>query len=276
MSRIQQRFQQLAEQGRTALIPYITAGDPMPTVTVPLMHAMVSAGADLIELGIPFSDPMADGPVIQAASERALKHHVSLTDVLDLVKQFRQSDPHTPMILMGYLNPIEVLGYEAFAQTAAAAGVDGVLNVDLPPEEASELLQHLSHHGLDPIFLIAPTSNAERIEKICACASGFVYYVSLKGVTGAANLDIPSVKEKLRQIRTKTTLPIGVGFGIKDATSAAQVARLANAVVVGSAVVRLVGEHQQTPEVAQEKIVALLKRMRAAMDESMAGDPAAI
>ncbi|MES9967033.1 MAG: tryptophan synthase subunit alpha, partial [Sedimenticola sp.] len=197
MSRIRGRFEQLKAQGRTALVPYVTAGDPNPEVTVPLMHAMVEAGADIIELGVPFSDPMADGPVIQRASERALEHKVSLRDVLEMVRSFRQKDADTPVILMGYLNPIEIMGYATFAEAAADAGVDGVLTVDIPPEESAELLEALRPRELDPIFLLAPTSTDERIKRICAAASGFVYYVSVKGITGAANLAVDEVAAKV-------------------------------------------------------------------------------
>lgn len=266
MSRIQDCFSRLKADGKKALIPYITAGDPNPEITVPLMHAMVAAGANLLELGVPFSDPMADGPVIQAASERALMHHVSLHNVLEMVKQFREKDADTPVILMGYLNPIEVMGYAEFAQAASDAGVDGLLTVDIPPEESQEFLVQLNQHNLDAIFLIAPTSTGNRITKICNSSSGFVYYVSLKGVTGAGNLDVGSVKDKLDEIRTLTDLPIGVGFGIKDAESASQVAKVADAVVVGSAIVRLVGEHAEDPAKIETKVTALLKDMRIAID----------
>lgn len=266
MSRIQDCFSRLKAEGKKALIPFFTAGDPNPEITVPMMHAMVGAGANLLELGVPFSDPMADGPVIQAASERALVHHVSLHNVLGMVKQFREKDADTPVILMGYLNPVEVMGYAEFAQAASDAGVDGLLTVDIPPEEAQELLVHLKKHNLDAIFLIAPTSTKDRITKICNSASGFVYYVSLKGVTGAANLDIGSVKDKLSEIRALTDLPIGVGFGIKDAETAAQVAKVADAVVVGSAIVRLAGENAGDPAKIETEVTALLADMRKAID----------
>jgi tryptophan synthase alpha chain len=266
MSRIEKCFASLREQNRKALIPYVTAGDPNPTVTVPLMHAMVKAGANLLELGVPFSDPMADGPVIQAASERALEHHVSLNDVLDMVRAFREKDQDTPVILMGYLNPIEVMGYEHFASKATEAGVDGILTVDLPPEESGEFQQVMSKHGLDPIYLVAPTSTEARVRKICAAASGFVYYVSLKGVTGAANLDVASVKEKVQQIRAISDLPIGVGFGIKDAESAAKVSAVADAVVVGSAIVNRVAAHVDNAQQIEQDVSEVLASMRAAMD----------
>jgi len=266
MSRIAKRFADLKAAGRKALIPYITAGDPNPQVTVPLMHTLVAAGADLIELGVPFSDPMADGPVIQRATERALAHHVSLHDVLAMVAEFRSHDADTPVVLMGYLNPVEVMGYEAFAAAAAKAGVDGVLTVDLPPEEAESVVPLFRQHGLDPIFLLSPTSHAERIERIAAVASGFVYYVSLKGVTGAANLAVEQVAAKLDEIRAHTDLPLGVGFGIKDAATAAAVARVADAVVVGSALINRIEALAETPDAIAAEAGALLSGMRAAMD----------
>ncbi len=231
-------FSQLRTSKRAALIPFITAGDPSLELTVSIMHTLVTAGADIIELGIPFSDPMADGPVIQRASERALLNGVSLRDVLAIVTDFRRDDQTTPIVLMGYLNPIEIMGYEAFAQSAQTAGVDGVLIVDLPPEEAVDLVNILKKHKLDPIFLLAPTSTTERIQQICHLASGYLYYVSLKGVTGSANLDINAVSKKMLEIRQYTDLPIGVGFGIKDAATVAQVAKISDAVIVGSALVQ--------------------------------------
>jgi len=266
MSRIASCFQTLRRSGRKALIPFITAGDPQPALTVPLLHAMVAAGADLIELGVPFSDPMADGPVIQRACERALRQGVSLRQVLELVRAFRREDRTTPLVLMGYLNPIERMGYQDFARAAAAAGVDGVLTVDLPPEEAQELLTALLAVDLDPIFLLAPTSTPERIQKVVALARGYVYYVSLKGVTGAATLDVLDVGQKLDVIRRYTDLPVGVGFGIKDAASAAAVARLADAVVVGSALVSWIEQLADEPERLQTEITGLLAAMRRAMD----------
>jgi tryptophan synthase alpha chain len=266
VSRLARRFGQLRSTGRTALIPFVTAGDPHRAVTVPVMHALVAAGADVIELGVPFSDPMADGPVIQRASERALLHHTSLRDVLDMVQGFRDKDRETPVVLMGYLNPIEVMGYQAFAEAAAAAGVDGVLTVDLPPDEGHDLLVALRAVDLDPIYLIAPTSGPERIAKICGAASGFVYYVSLKGVTGAAHLELGPVAEKLAAIRQQTTLPVGVGFGIKDAATAARVAQVADAVIVGSALVSRIEELADRPDEIGPALGALLRDMRSAMD----------
>jgi tryptophan synthase alpha chain len=238
MSRIQTTFQKLKQQGKKALIPYITAGDPNPTLTVPLMHAMVEAGANIIELGVPFSDPMADGPVIQRASERALAHRVSLTDVLGMVAEFRKTNGTTPVVLMGYANPVEAMGQEKFALLAAQSGVDGVLTVDYPPEECHEFVTLLRNNQVDPIFLLAPTSVAKRVEAVVKSASGFIYYVSLKGVTGASHLDMSEVESKVAAIRKLTSLPIGVGFGVRDAATARMVAAVADAVVVGSRMVQ--------------------------------------
>lgn len=267
MSRIAACFVRLGAAGRKALIPYVIAGDPHPGVTVPLMHALVKAGADIIELGVPFSDPMADGPVIQQACERALIHHVSLRQVLELVRTFRSEDVTTPVVLMGYLNPLEAMGYEPFAAAAARAGVDGVLTVDLPPEEGEVLVGHLRRYGMDPIFLLAPTTTPSRVKKICAAASGFVYYVSLKGVTGAATLDVEAVASKLKEIRTVTKLPIGVGFGIRDGASAARVAAVADAVVVGSVLVSRIGALADSPDKIPAETAVLIVEMRRAMDE---------
>ncbi|MEJ2685678.1 MAG: tryptophan synthase subunit alpha [Gammaproteobacteria bacterium] len=266
MSRIAARFAGLAGAGRKALIPYVTAGDPEPGVTVPLMHALVEAGADLLEIGVPFSDPMADGPVIQAACERALVHHVRLRDVLDMVREFRRQDGDTPVVLMGYLNPIEVMGYETFARAASDAGVDGLLTVDLPPEEADGLVNALRAAAIDPIFLLAPTSHEDRIRRVAAAASGFLYYVSLKGVTGSARLDVGAVEARLALIRQCTDLPIGVGFGVSDAESAAAVARVADAVVVGSALVRRIADLAQAPQQIPAAVAELVSAMRRAMD----------
>lgn len=266
MSRIAGVFSTLRDQGRQALIPFVTAGDPSPEVTLPLMHALVEAGADIIELGVPFSDPMADGPVIQRASERALEHHVSLHDVIRMVAEFRATGQETPVVLMGYLNPLEVMGYEAFAQEAAEAGVDGVLTVDIPPEEGGDFVPTMKVNGIDPIFLLAPTSHRARIERITAAATGFVYYVSLKGVTGSANLSIDNVRDKIGEIRGVTDLPVGVGFGIKDAQTAGAMSAFADAVVVGSALVSRIEANPGRPEKAIGEIKALLSEMRAAMD----------
>ena len=266
MSRITARFEELDAKGQVALIPFVTAGDPNPDVTVPLMHSMVEAGANLIELGVPFSDPMADGPVIQRASERALDNGVGIRDVLAMVQEFRQSDPHTPVILMGYLNPIEVMGYESFAVAASEAGVDGVLTVDLPPEEADDLVNALRPKEIDPIFLLAPTSTEERIGRICEAASGFVYYVSVKGTTGSGKLMLGEVAEKMAQIRKHTKLPVGVGFGIKDAESAQAVAQVGDAVIVGSVLVNIIESLVDRPDEIAPEISRILGSMRQAMD----------
>ncbi|RLC08498.1 MAG: tryptophan synthase subunit alpha [Deltaproteobacteria bacterium] len=267
MSRITGRFAELKTEGRCALVPYITAGDPQPDTTVEIMHTLVNAGADLLELGVPFSDPMADGPVIQAAHERALVHHTSLSDILAMVTEFRKDDDQTPVILMGYANPIERMGYEIFVERAVQAGVDGVLTVDLPPEEGGEFEALLQSSSLDPIFLLSPTTTDSRIKRITDVASGFVYYVSLKGVTGAGNLDIQSVDEKLAIIRRSTDLPVGVGFGISDAQSAASVAQIADAVVVGSALIRIIEAHQTDMTLANKKLYELVHSMREAIDD---------
>jgi tryptophan synthase alpha chain len=264
MSRIQATFERLARERRKALIPYITAGDPEPRITVPLMHALAKAGADVIELGVPFSDPMADGPVIQRSGERALKHHVGLDQVVSLVAEFRKTDAATPVVLMGYANPIEAMGLKTFVEAAQQAGVDGVLVVDYPPEESRDLAAMLRAHGMDMIFLLAPTSTEARIEQVARLASGYVYYVSLRGVTGAKHLDLEDVSAKLPAIRGKTRLPIGVGFGIRDGETARAVARVADAVVIGSRIIQEI--EQATPETCVEKGAALLREIRGAID----------
>ncbi len=242
MSRIAGCFNQLARSGRTALIPYLVAGDPSPESSVVLMHRLVEEGADIIELGVPFSDPMAEGPVIQLAHERALANGVSLHQVLEMVGEFRDKDQQTPVLLMGYANPLEHMGYTVFADKAAGAGVDALITVDLPPEEAAGLNTELQRVGIDNIFLIAPTTPAQRIPLITASASGFIYCISLKGVTGAGNLNTNDLGGRVEQIRAHTELPIAVGFGIKDATTAAAVGRTASGVVVGSALVQNVAD----------------------------------
>ncbi len=265
-SRIAERFACLRAAGKKALVPFITAGDPEPGWTVPLMHRLVESGADLLELGVPFSDPMADGPVIQRASERALAKGMTIHRVLEAVSAFRERDRVTPVVLMGYLNPIEVMGYAAFAFAACAAGVDGVLTVDLPPEEAGELVPALTSLGIAPVFLLAPTTTEARIAAICRMAQGFVYYVSLKGVTGSDRLDPTAVAEKLETVRRHTALPIGVGFGIKDAESAAQVAELCDAVVVGSALVARLEALSGDRERAEQELASFVAGLRAAID----------
>jgi tryptophan synthase alpha chain len=268
MSRLAPTFAALKQQRRAALIPYIMAGDPAPWVTVPLMHALVASGASVIELGVPFSDPMADGPVIQRAAERALKHQISLKRVLDMVREFRAKDDQTPVVLMGYLNPIECMGYETFAAEAAAAGADASIIVDLPPEEAEELLVALKKHKLDAIFLLAPTSGPDRLKAVVRVASGFIYYVSLRGVTGASHLDLAEVQHKLQNIRRHTGLPLGVGFGISGPEIAADVAAFADAVVVGSAVVSRMERDAAQPEKVLIEVPAFVASLRAAMDRT--------
>lgn len=265
MSRIQNTFSRLQAESRQALIPYIMAGDPNPEATLGLMHALVAGGADVIELGVPFSDPMADGPVIQQSAERALKFGVSLRQVISLVAEFRKTDADTPVVLMGYANPMEALGYEAFGELAQAAGVDGVLTVDLPPEEAEARVAVLKRFGIDPIFLLAPTTPVSRMQAVARLASGYVYYVSLKGVTGAANLDVANVAAKLAELRAHISLPIGVGFGIRDAESARAVAAVADAVVIGS---RIVQEVEQGEAGLAERLTQFLTGIRAAMDSA--------
>jgi tryptophan synthase alpha chain len=238
VSRISATFESLRNQGRKALIPFITAGDPAPGLTVPLMHALAGAGADIIELGVPFSDPMADGPVIQRSSERALKQGVSLRDVLGMLAEFRKTDRKTPVVLFGYANPIETLGLERFADAARAADADGVLVVDYPPEEARRLVTALDARGLDMIFLLAPTTSDERLAQVARLGRGYLYYVSLRGVTGAAHIDFADVAARVKRVRKHTRLPVGVGFGIRDAATAKAVAAVSDAVVIGSALIQ--------------------------------------
>jgi tryptophan synthase alpha chain len=264
MSRIQGRFQALARDKRKALIPYITAGDPHPSLTVPLMRALVEAGADILELGVPFSDPMADGPVIQRAGERALKHGVGLSDVLSMARDFRKSDNATPIVLMGYANPIEAMGVEKFIGAAKTAGVDGVIVVDYPPEECAEFAALAKKNDIDPIFLLAPTSTDRRIEQVARVGSGYLYYVSLRGVTGAAHLDFSEVAKRIPAIRAATRLPIGVGFGIRDAESARRVAQAADAVVIGSRIIQEI--EAGGADQAVSRVKAFLKPIREALD----------
>jgi len=264
MSRIQTVFTALKQQGKTALIPYITAGDPHPKHTVNLMHTLVQHGADMIELGVPFSDPMADGPVIQRASERALMHKVGLTKVLEMVKTFRETNQTTPIILMGYANPIEAIGAVAFAYRAKAADVDGVITVDYPPEECGDFVQQLRSRDIDPVFLLSPTTDKKRVDLIVNQASGFVYYVSLKGVTGAANLDITEVSQRVASIRQQTNLPIGVGFGIRDAATAKATAKIADAVVVGSRMVQVIEASNEDNLLSN--VATLMDELKSAVD----------
>jgi tryptophan synthase alpha chain len=264
MSRIQGRFEALAKARRKGLIPYITAGDPSPKLTVPLLHALVEGGADIIELGIPFSDPMADGPVVQRSGERALKHGVGLKHVLGMVREFRSRDGATPLVLMGYANPIEAMGTRAFLDSAASAGIDGVIVVDYPPEECREFAAMAKHADIDPVFLLAPTSTDKRIHEVARSGSGYLYYVSLRGVTGAGHLDLSDVAARIPKIRAVTRLPIGVGFGIRDAESARRVAETADAVVIGS---RLIQEIEAgAPSEAVARVKSFLRPIRRALD----------
>ncbi len=266
MNRIDQCFTDLKATGKKALIPFITGGDPKPSLTVELMHCLVAGGADILEIGVPFSDPMADGPVIQLACERALAHNTSLTDILNMVKVFRQTDSKTPVILMGYLNPIEVMGYETFVKLATDAQLDGVLIVDMPPEESEEMSALCKEHDFKMIFLLAPTSPDARIKSICQKGSGYLYYVSVKGVTGSAALDVEEVAGKLQVIRQHTDLPLAVGFGIKDGATAAAVAKIADAVIVGSALVKCIENNQQDGEAIKAALTEIMTDMRSAMD----------
>lgn len=264
MSRIKTCFESLRSRGRKALIPYVMAGDPDPSITVPLMHAMVGSGADVIELGVPFSDPMADGPVIQRAGERALKHGVGLTDVIAMVAKFRETDTATPVVLMGYANPVEAMGVEIFIDKAVGAGVDGVIVVDYPPEECVPFATLAKSRGLDPIFLLAPTSTEKRIAEVAKLGSGYLYYVSLKGVTGAASLDLDEVATRVPAIRAASSLPVGVGFGIRDAHSAQRVGRIADAVVIGSRIIQEMESAGRADAIA--RVSAFLAPVRAALD----------
>ncbi len=265
MSRIQATFLRLAAEGRKALIPFITAGDPDAELTVPLMRSLVSAGGDIIELGVPFSDPMADGPIIQRASERALAKGMRMKRVLELVAEFRRDDRVTPIVLMGYANPVEAMGIEAFAAQAAKAGVDGVIVVDYPPEEAEAFAHTMRHEGIDPIFLLAPTSTDARIAQVASLASGYVYYVSLKGVTGAGHLDIDEVSRRIPLIRQRTGLPVGVGFGIRDAATAGRLGAVADAVVIGSRIIEEI--EQSNPDNVCERVRLLVAGLRQGLDE---------
>ncbi len=268
MSRIQDTFAQLQTKGRKALIPYVTAGFPFADITPALMHGMVEAGADVIELGVPFSDPMADGPVIQKAGEKALSLGIGMVQVLDMVRSFRQRNQSTPVVLMGYANPVErydqIHGTGAFVRDAAAAGVDGVLVVDYPPEECEDFAAQLQAHGMDLIFLLAPTSTEERMQQVARVASGYVYYVSLKGVTGSGALNTEEVAAMLPVIRRHVSIPVGVGFGIRDAATAQAIGQVADAVVIGSRIIQLIEDQPH------EKVVAVtvdfLRGVRKALD----------
>ena len=265
MSRIEPTFAALAARNKKGLIPFITAGDPAPELTVPLMHALVAGGADIIELGVPFSDPMAEGPVIQRACERALKYGVGIRDVLGFVREFRKTNTSTPVVLMGYANPIERMGQEAFILAAKEAGVDGAIVVDYPPEECEEFARLMQTNGLSTIFLLAPTSTEERIAQVAKVGSGFSYYVSLKGVTGAGNIDTQEVAQRIAEIRKYVKLPIGVGFGIRDGATAKAVAAVSDAVVIGS---RIIQELENTPrDKSVEAVQTFMTSIRKALDE---------
>ncbi|ORU93028.1 MAG: tryptophan synthase subunit alpha [Cycloclasticus sp. symbiont of Bathymodiolus heckerae] len=269
MNRLDNCFKALKEANKKALIPFITAGDPNKDFTLSCMHSMVEAGADIIELGVPFSDPMADGPVIQKASERALEGGMSLKGVIAIVKRFRETDQTTPVVLMGYLNPIEFMGYDAFAKAAANVGVDGALTVDIPPEESDELLAAYEKYDLSAIFLLSPTSNNIRIKKIADVAKGYIYYVSLKGVTGAGHLELDEVQKKVNEIKQITSLPLAIGFGVKNAEIAANIAKIGDAVVVGSALINCITDHSGDEEQGQQAISDLLHSMRNSMDTAV-------
>ncbi|MDX1589552.1 MAG: tryptophan synthase subunit alpha [Oleiphilaceae bacterium] len=266
MSRIENTLSALKQDRRKALIPYITAGDPGVEETLAIMHTLVESGADIIELGVPFSDPMADGPVIQQACERALAKGCSLRDVLAIVRRFRETDQNTPVVLMGYLNPIEAIGPETFITMAAEAGVDGLLTVDLPPEEADRIVPWLREKGMDSVFLISPTTTDDRIRQISDHCSGYVYYVSLKGVTGSASIDTNAVADRVNHIHALTALPVGVGFGIRDAETAAKVGAVSDGVIVGSVIVSLIGQHPEGGEALHRALRDLVAPMRQQLD----------
>ncbi len=269
--RISKTFARLG--GRCALVPFITAGDPDASSTVPLMHGMVRAGADIIELGVPFSDPMADGPVIQQAAERAIANGVGLGEVLDMVAAFRKMDQSTPVVLMGYANPIEAMGQAEFAARAQTAGVDGILIVDCPPEEYNDFSADLRTRGISPIFLLSPTSTETRIQSVAKVAEGYVYYVSLRGITGSADLDIDDVRERVAFIKKHVSIPVGVGFGIRDADSAAKVAETADAVVIGSRLIETIATaiagvpQDRRTDIAVETAGNWLRDVRQALDK---------
>ena len=267
MSRIHATFERLRQQGKTGLIPYVTAGDPSRETVVELMHRLVASGADVIELGVPFSDPMADGPVIQRASERALSRHVTLNDCLEWVAQFRRQDAATPIVLMGYANPVERFGAEKFVSAAKQAGVDGTIIVDYPPEESESYSQALRAADLDPVFLLAPTSTESRMQDVARLGSGYLYYVSLRGVTGAGHLDTQSVVDRLALIPRYTRMPVGVGFGISDAAAAVAVAASADAVVIGSALIRIMEDAQRAGQDPLGKAAEFLSGIRVALDQ---------
>jgi tryptophan synthase alpha chain len=278
VGRIEAAFERTRSAKRSALVPFVTAGDPSPQLTVPIMHALVRGGADVIELGVPFSDPMADGPVIQRSSERALAKGENLADVLAAVREFRKSNDATPVVLMGYANPVERMGLARFVKEATQAGVDGVLIVDYPPEESEAWLEALRGSPVDPIFLLSPTSTDARIELVARVAKGYIYYVSLKGVTGAANIDTTDLAAMIARIRARTKVPVGVGFGIRDAATAQRVARVADAVVVGTRIVQAIADAPQSAAATAESLTrefrtALEGHPRRLPEQAAIGDP---
>lgn len=269
MSRINKLFSELKAQGKTALVPYLTAGDPHPDMTVNLMHALVADGADILELGVPFSDPMADGPVIQKAVERALEHNVSLKDVLSMVERFREKDQATPIVLMGYLNPIEAMGAQVFANAANKAGVDAVLTVDMPPEESTGYLEVMQAADLDRIYLVSPTTPDARLQAVNEQGSGFVYYVSLKGVTGSSALNTEKVTQQVNHLKTLLGLPMGIGFGIRNGDAAYEMAKVGDAIIVGSALVSLIEQNASAgEEVIRDAISEKMCEFRRAIDQA--------
>lgn len=264
MSKIKLVFDSLNKKQSKALIPFITAGDPDPEMTIEILHTLVDAGADMIELGIPFTDPMADGPVIQRASERAIANNVGIKKTIEIVKEFRQKNKHTPIILMGYANPMEAIGIDLFIQLIHEAHVDGVITVDYPPEEAKSFVEKLKEKNIDTIFLLSPTTEDKRIKLIIEQATGFIYYVSLKGVTGSANIDIDQVTERVRNIKRYTKLPIGVGFGVRDAKTAKEVALISDAVVIGSRIV------QEIENSSRADLISNIKKLMTEMKQAIA------
>ena len=264
MSKIKSVFDSLDKKQSKALIPFITAGDPDPEMTIEILHTLVDAGADMIELGIPFTDPMADGPVIQRASERAIANNVGIKKTIEIVKEFRQKNKHTPIILMGYANPMEAIGIDLFIQLIHEAHVDGVITVDYPPEEAKSFVEKLKEKNIDTIFLLSPTTEDKRIKLIIEQATGFIYYVSLKGVTGSANIDIDQVTERVRNIKRYTKLPIGVGFGVMDAKTAKEVALISDAVVIGSRIV------QEIENSSRADLISNIKKLMTEMKQAIA------
>jgi tryptophan synthase alpha chain len=269
LTRINKKFEDLKVNNKTCLISYITAGDPSISCTLDIMNTLVNSGTDIIELGVPFSDPMADGPTIQRACERALSQNVSCADIFSLVTEFRVTNKETPIVLMGYLNPIERMGYELFAKSASKAGVDAILVVDLPHEEAGEVINIFKKYNLESIFLVAPNTKTERIKEISKYASGFLYYVSLKGVTGSSLLDIKETSEQLKMIKKEIDIPLVVGFGIKDANTAKVLSKDADGIVIGSAIVNIIEKEQDNKIKVNDDIMRLMSPIRSKLDENI-------